>query len=125
MAAKAKAVTLHHTQLEGLHYGANDEIVFGLKGGFAPGEWSGPTDHPLYDALWAAEGSFLEVVDKSGPAKVYVSPLDPSLEFKSRQAMLAHVREAGRSGSAMAQMWLEQNAKAAAAAEAAEEAAEE
>jgi len=124
--AKSKTITLRHSEYEGLHFGGSDDIVFGLKGGNAPFEWTGPADHPLLDDLWAAEGTFLTVVDHSGPPKIYVSPIDPEREFKSREAVIAHVRELAEQGSAMAQMWLKQNkvaedAAAAAAAEADDE----
>lgn len=104
-----KIVRLRHREYEGLRFGPDNDIVFGIRGGFAPGEVEISTDHPLYEELWRIEGASLEVVDTSGPPRIYVSPIDPTREFKSKEAMLAHVRETAAGGSALARMWLEQN----------------
>lgn len=110
-------VHLRHRQYEGLVFGPHgdiaDNIAFGVKGGNLPGEWVGDDSHPLYKALWDAEGPNLEVVDDTGPARVYVSPLDPEREFKSRPALLSHIRAVARGKSELAPMakaWLDHNA---------------
>jgi hypothetical protein len=105
----SKLIHLRHTQYEGLSFGPDNEIQFGIKGGFAPGEIVISDDHPLYDELWAAEGPYLEVVSDEKAAKVYVSPLDPEREFKSKAALIAHVRAEAKNGNSLARMWLEQN----------------
>jgi hypothetical protein len=104
----SKTQHLRHTQYEGLSFGPENEIQFGIKGGFPPGEIVISEDHPLYDELWAAEGPYLEVVDDAKGAKVYVSPIEPDREFKSKAAMVASVRAAAKAGNSMARMWLEQ-----------------
>lgn len=104
-----KKVKLHHKLYDGLAFGAESEIQFGMRGGFEPGYLVIDEEHPLYDALWAAEGANLEVVDETGPARVYVSPLEPDREFKSRPALLAHIRAAAKKGNKLAIAWLEAN----------------
>lgn len=105
-------VKLHHKEFEGLVFGPDSEIKFGLRGGFEPGYCVIDDEHPLYDELWRAEGHALEIVDADGgPPKVYVSPIDPAKEFKTKAGLLAHIRKAAKDGNAMAKLWLEENAK--------------
>lgn len=101
-------VKLRHKESDGLTFGPNGELQFGIKGGFLPGELEVDTDHPLYARLWELEGGFLEEVGK-GPAKVYVDPLGSDTEFPSRQALLAHVRAEAKAGNSLAIAWLEAN----------------
>lgn len=107
-----KKIRLRHKESEGLQFGPESEIKFGVRGGFPPGITVVDEDHPLYDRLWELEGANLEVVDESGPAKVYVSPIDPEREFKSRASLLSHIRAAAKKGNALAVAWLDANAKA-------------
>ena len=99
-------ITLHHTQFEGLTFGPDSNIQFGIKGGFEPGYWIGDEEHPLLPDLFAQEGPFLEVVTTAPVPKVYVSPIDPEREFKSKQALMAHIRAAAKSGDTAALAWL-------------------
>lgn len=94
-------IKLRHTAYEQLSFGANNEIQFGPKGGFDLGEVVIDTDHPLYDALWAAEGPFLEVVN-TRKNTVYVSPIDEDLEFTSKAALTAHIKAEAKKGNAVA-----------------------
>lgn len=99
-------ITLHHKHFDGLQYGPEGEIQFGIKGGFEPGYWIGDEDYPLLADLLASEGDDIEVVTEKDVAKVYVSPIDPEREFKSKPALVAHVRAAAKSGDATAIAWL-------------------
>jgi hypothetical protein len=99
-------IKLHHTMYEGLAFGPEKEIQFGPRGGFDLGMWVGPEDHPLLPALFAAEGAYLEVVTDVVDARVYVSPIDPDREFKSKPALLAHLRAAAAKGNKLAKDWL-------------------
>lgn len=109
-------IRIRHKEFEGLTFGPGDDveygtIQFGVKGGFPPGEAIVDEDHPLWDDLWRREGANLEVVS-DGPAKVYVSPIDPSLEFPSRPALLNSIRIAAQTGDPVAVAWLRRNADA-------------
>jgi len=102
------AIRLRHKELEGLYFGPDNEIIFGIRGGFPPGETVVDDQHSLYAKLWELEGANLEVVGE-GVAKVYVSPIDPALEFPSRAALLASIRREAATGDAIAVAWLARN----------------
>ena len=98
-------VKLRHKTLEGLKFGPNSEIKFGLAGGFAPGELVIDDQDPLYSLLWELEGPNLDVVP-DGPARVYASPIEPGREFNSQAGLLAHVNAAAKKGDELAKAWL-------------------
>lgn len=99
---------LRHKLHEGLSFGPDNELQFGVKGGFAPGEIIVDEDHPLYDQLIELEGSQLEEVSE-GPTKVYSDVLGTDAEFPSKQALMAHVRAQAKAGNALAIAYLEAN----------------
>lgn len=105
-------VHLRHKEHEGLVFGdGEDSIKFGLRGGFAPGEVIVDTDHPWYPELMRREGHLLEEVTK-GPKKVYVSPIDPDIEYGSRAELEAALQAAADDGDALAVAWLQQHGSA-------------
>jgi hypothetical protein len=99
-------IKLHHSAYEGLQFGPEGEIQFGIRGGFEPGYCVIDDDNPLLPDLFAAEGPFLEVVNTSPVPKVYVSPIDPDREFKSKPALMAHIRAAAKAGDPTAEAWM-------------------
>lgn len=108
--ATTKTVHLRHKQSEGLAFGPNNELQFGVRGGFAPGEIIVEEDHPLLELLIELEGDNLEVVpEDDGPVKVYVSPLDPDKEYKTRAGLVGAMRKAAKDGNAIADLWLRDN----------------
>jgi hypothetical protein len=104
-----KKIKLHHKEAEGLVFGPESEIKFGIRGGFEPGFTVVDEDDPLLPLLLATED--VEVVNEAGPARVYVSPLDPDKEFKSKAALMSHIRSAAKAGDPTAVAWLERNAE--------------
>lgn len=105
-------IKLHHKYFDGLQFGGGTPpdgvIQFGPRGGNLPGIAVVDENNPLLDALFASEGEAVEVVTASKVARVYVSPLDPDREFKSRPALIAHIRSAAAKGNGMAKAWLAQ-----------------
>lgn len=84
-------IHLRHRESEGLQYGPNGEIKFGVRGGFAPGEFIGDDDDPLVQAVMAAEP--VDVVHEPGEkAVVYVCSEHSDREFLSKNALASHVR---------------------------------
>lgn len=98
-------VTLHHKTLEGLQFGPNNEIKFGLAGGFPPGDLIIDDGHPLYPLLMELEGPNVDVIP-DGPAKTYMSPIEPGREFNSQAGLMAHVTAAAKKGDELAKGWL-------------------
>lgn len=98
-------VKLRHKTLEGLKFGANNEIKFGLAGGFQPGELIIDDQDPMYPLLMELEGPNLDVIPDGPPAR-YMSPIEPGREFASKQGLIAHVTAAAKKGDELAKGWL-------------------
>lgn len=86
-------VKLYHPEYEGLSFGPNNDIVFGLKGGNAPHYAIVDEDNPMLDQLLAKEPR-VEIVTEIGPSVVYGCPFHPDLEFKTKGAMERHMKVA-------------------------------
>lgn len=89
-----KMVRLRHPEHEGLVFGPNSEIKFGIRGGFPPGIVEIDEDDPLYALLLELEPT-VEIVNEGGPAQVFLCPIHPDKEFKAKIALLAHLRSKG------------------------------
>lgn len=112
-------IRLRHKQYEGLSYGPNNEIQFGLRGGAGPFEALVDEDDPLVTAL-LAEDSNVEIVQPKGQAdKIYVCPIDSGqfltlAGFKVHQAAAHKKDKAPRPLFGAAKAAAEKAAKAAA-----------
>lgn len=84
-------IKLRHPRFEGLVYGPNGEIQFGLRGGHAPGIAVVDEDDPLLPALFRDEPE-IEVVTEVKAAVVYVCSEHPGEEYRSKQALAAHMK---------------------------------
>lgn len=87
-------ITLQHPRYEGFVFGQNNEIRFGLRGGFAPGYAIVDEDDPLVTALLEAEPEVV-VVQPAGPTQVFLCQTHPDKEFRTKNALLAHLRQKG------------------------------
>ena len=86
-------IKLFHPRYDSLSFGQNNEIQFGLKGGFEPGHVIVDEDDPLVTLLLQLEPDVV-VVQPEGPTQVFLCPLPAHAdkEFKTRHALLAHLR---------------------------------
>jgi hypothetical protein len=89
-----KTVHLRHPEHEGLSFGPNNEIQFGLKAGFAPGEVFVDVDHPLYQKLRELEPTLVEVT-ASGQTTVFGCPIHQDKVFATNLGLLNHMRSKG------------------------------
>lgn len=86
-------IHLRHPEWEGLVFGDGpDAIKFGLRGGFKPGDAYVDEDHPLLPALLERHPAILIVQPDAGPAKTWLCPIHLDREFKTRSALISHLR---------------------------------
>lgn len=93
---KAKIIKLRHPEYAGLEYGPDKDtaIVFGNRAGLPAYEAWVPEDHPLLEALLEAHPE-IEIITDSGPAIMWACPIHPNSTFKTKNALLAHMRGKG------------------------------
>lgn len=92
-------IKLYHPEYEGLHFGPNDDIVFGLKGGAEPHYALVDENNPMLDQLLAKE-PLVQIVTEKGPTVVYGCPFHPDLEFKTKGALNRHMSAAKHNDAA-------------------------
>lgn len=102
-----KTLILHHKEFAGLEYGPDRDsaIIFGPRAGHVPGYAEVDEDHPLLSQL-LTDPNVEVVTDELGTQTAWISPVEPGRTFKSKQALVAHVRAAANKGDAMATAWL-------------------
>lgn len=88
-------IRLRHPELAGLQYGPDTDsaIVFGPRSGNPEFEAWIPEDHPLLPDLLTAHPE-VQIVTASGPAIMWACPFHPDQTFKTKNALLAHMKGA-------------------------------
>lgn len=93
---KVPMIRLRHPEFAGLQFGPDAEsaIVFGNRAGQAEFEAWIPEDHPLLEALLQAHPE-VQIVRESGPAIMWACPFHPDSVFKTKNALIAHMKGKG------------------------------
>ena len=92
-------IFIKHRLYEGLAYGPNGEIQFGVKAGQAPGIAFVDEDDPMVHALMESDADVSVVVADGGRETVFICSSHPDREFATKSALNAHMRAKGHDGA--------------------------
>ena len=96
-------IFIKHRLYEGLAYGPNGEIQFGVKAGQVPGVAFVDEDDPMVHALMESDADVSVVVADGGRETVFICSSHPDREFATKSALMAHMRAKGHDGTTKAE----------------------